>query len=699
MFINQKNFLTAALLVVFMPTAGSRCLAQILSGPDTTHTPPLALNDSLRLTSGSARRDSVPRIKPIPLVGALEPYRDSSESILGSEIPWMEYRYIGDLLWTKPGMYIRDMGDPGQKNELTIGGVDWRGIAFLVDGRSQSDPITGSYNMFLFPTDFAERIEFITGPRAMLYGMNATGGTVNVVTKSFYTNKAFSRLRYSQGVNEYAQTDALFSQNIFTGFNFMFGLTRHTIGSHRLDQDNRARFPNADHDAWSFRTKLRYNISNSFNIVLSHLYEQAQTGLNGGIDYINSQGLVFDEIGATVSNYEAYEKINDQHIDLTAAAYLTGDTAQVTKLSVYYSNQLRLYRDEDNQAGSFTRSNGIFIQSDHRSSEVGVLLRHNGESAFHRFEAALQAEQIQVEESPDVGRRRENKLSASAKEEVLLFSPLTFGVFGRLDRYRAENLFGAGVDGQIAITPSFAFFGGVSLSKRTPTLQELYWSGDSTHGPTPRLWLKSEDHTVMEAGVKFSLLEFLAGTISVTHREIKNPILIDTTAVLDSSPLQYFLQFTQPDVRHTYDGLNIHAKASFGTFFAEGNGTYLKQPETRRDGDLLILLPEFYLDGSVYYRDILAGGNLDLRVGFRGRFTSKQSGMAPLGESGVFVPYTVLNSFGPSGTADFFLIGKLGDAYIHFMWENLSGNKYMLTPVYPMYDRNVRFGVSWEFWN
>lgn len=88
-------------------------------------------------------------------------------------------------------MYIRDMGSPGQHNELTVGGVDERGIAFLVDGRSQADPITGAYDMILFPTDYIERIEFITGPRAMLYGMNSTGGAINIVTKSFYTNKPY----------------------------------------------------------------------------------------------------------------------------------------------------------------------------------------------------------------------------------------------------------------------------------------------------------------------------------------------------------------------------------------------------------------------------------------------------------------------------------------------------------------------------
>ena len=224
-------------------------------------------------------------VRPIPLIGALEPFGDSSGAILDSEIPWIQDRYIGDLLWTKPGMYIRDMGSPGQHNELTIGGVDERGIAFLVDGRSQADPITGTYDMFLFPTDYIERIEFITGPRAMLYGMNSTGGAINIVTKSFYTNKPYSRLRYSQGVDDYAQTDAMFSQNIFSRFNFMFGLERHALGFDQINQDYAARYTNSDYDAWSFRTKLRYDISNSFNIVFSHLYEQAITGMFGGVDY------------------------------------------------------------------------------------------------------------------------------------------------------------------------------------------------------------------------------------------------------------------------------------------------------------------------------------------------------------------------------------------------------------------------------
>jgi len=629
----------------------------------------------------------------------LEPYGDSSEAILSGQIPWIEYRYIGDLLWTKPGMYIRDMGSPGQHNELTIGGVDDRGIAFLVDGRSQADPITGTYDMILFPTEYIERIEFITGPRAMLYGMNSTGGAINIVTKSFYANKPYSRLRYSQGINDYAQTDALFSQNIFSRFNFMFGLTRHTIGFDRIDQDYRAPFVNSDHDAWSFRTKLRYDISNSFNIVFSHLFEQANTGLNGGVDYLQTpSGDSFNSLYAVVSNNEAYEKIYNHHLDLTAAAHLTGDTMQVTTLTAYYSNQLRMYRDEVRNYLDGLPFNGVFTHSDNRSSNAGILLRHELESAVQNFSISAEAEEIQVESSPEVGGHKENKFSVSAKEEVLLLSPLTVAVFGRTDYYRERNLPGAGADAQLPINSSLSFFGGMSVSHRTPTLQELYWSGDSTHIPTPRLWLKDELHTLIQVGTRFSIFDFLSGTVSLSRREIKNPILVDTTAEAGTTPANYTLEFLQP-ARNVYNGVDVSLKASYSHFFAEGNATYLKQPDYYHGSDKLTLLPELYLDGSVYYKNQLVNGNLELKVGFRGRYISQQNGMAPLDESGLYVPYVLLQSFGPSSTADFFLIAKLGDAYLHLIWENLSGNQYMLTPFYPMYDRNVRFGVSWEFWN
>jgi outer membrane cobalamin receptor len=640
------------------------------------------------------------RVNPISLVGAVEPYGDSTKAITRSEIPWIEYRYIGDVLWTRPGMYIRDLASPGENNQMTIGGVDARAIGFLVNGISGNSPITGTYDLSLFPVDDIERIEFITGPRAFLYGMNTTGGTINVVTKSFYTNKPYSRLRYSQGVNSYSQTDAEFSQNIFNKFNFTFGLARNVFGSNLLDRQYAGRFPNSNNDEWSFRTKLRYDLSNSFNILFSHYYYQTWTGLNGGVSLQQLAGSSVFSDYATVNNYDAYQKIFQNDLNLTFAAHPDGDSLQTTTLSFFYSNQLRLYRDEENRIyyNVADLRNHIFLQSDHQFENYGALLRHAWHTSFQDFTASLEEENINILKDDDIGTHHEQRLSASAKEEVTLLQPFSFAFFGRVDRYRKNNLFGFGADARFTVIDGISLFGGVSTSERTPTLQELYWPSDSTHTPTPRLFLNNEHHQTEEAGISLVNADWFNTTISYEQRTIKNSISVSAEYSASTAGQEQVIHFVQSAFSQTYRGVNAGVRSSYLHFHLDANATYLHLSTIQYDSTTLRLLPEWYADGSFYYRNLLADGHLDLKIGFRARYISQQNGMTPNNESEMYVPYA-LASFGPSADIDFFLIGKLGNAYVHFIWENLTGNQYMLTPIYPMYDRNVRFGVSWVFWN
>lgn len=661
-------------------------------------------NDSAKIAFRAAEDTSAIRekfipVNPIPLVGALEPYGDSTSAITRSEIPWIEYRYIGDLLWTRPGMYIRDLASPGENNQITIGGVDARSIGVLVNGITGNSPITGIYDLFLFPVDDIERIEFITGPRAFLYGMSTTGGTINIVTTSFYTNKPYSRLRYSQGVNGYSQTDAEFSQNIFSKFNFTFGLARNAYGSNLISQQYAGRFANSNNDAWSFRTKLRYDFSNSLNILFSHYYYQTWTGLNGGVSLQQPLGgSVFGDL-ATVNNYDAYQKIFQHDLNVTLAAHPGNDSLQTTTLSFFYANQLRLYRDEENRMypiGIFP--NHIFLQSDHQSERFGAVMRHAWRTSFQNFTASLEGENINIVKDNDIGMHREQRISASVKEEVTVLQPLSFAVFGRADHYRGKSLFGFGADAHFAVFNGCSLFGGISTSERTPTLQELYWPADSTQTPASRLFLKDEHHQTMEAGVSFVNTDQLDATISYERRTIKYPISVSAENSLSTAGQEQVIHFVQSASSQTFHGVNAALRSSYMHFHLDANVTYLHLSMVEYDSTTLRLLPEWYADGSLYYRNLLADNHLDLKIGFRARYISQQNGMTPNNESEMYVPYA-LASFGPSADIDFFLIGKLGNAYVHFIWENLTANQYMLTPIYPMYDRNVRFGVSWVFWN
>jgi hypothetical protein len=87
-----------------------------------------------------------------------------------------------------------------------------------------------------------------------------------------------------------------------------------------------------------------------------------------------------------------------------------------------------------------------------------------------------------------------------------------------------------------------------------------------------------------------------------------------------------------------------------------------------------------------------------LKVGFRGKFISAYDGMQ-------YNPQTqqYTGRFATDGKAvgvgDFVLLFHIGDAYVHFIFENLLSRKYYVTPVFPQLERTLRFGVNWTFLN
>jgi len=68
--------------------------------------------------------------------------------------------------------------------DLSIRGAGFEQTLILVDGVRMNDPQTGHFNLDLaLPLDEVERIEILRGPASSLYGSDAVGGVVNLVTR------------------------------------------------------------------------------------------------------------------------------------------------------------------------------------------------------------------------------------------------------------------------------------------------------------------------------------------------------------------------------------------------------------------------------------------------------------------------------------------------------------------------------------
>src|SRR5437867_5431691 len=79
-------------------------------------------------------------IIPLPFVGSID--RSPSMLISDSSINFIDYRYLDDLLRMTSGIFIRELGAPGQLHGLTLQGVDSRDIAFMSDGILLNEPLT-----------------------------------------------------------------------------------------------------------------------------------------------------------------------------------------------------------------------------------------------------------------------------------------------------------------------------------------------------------------------------------------------------------------------------------------------------------------------------------------------------------------------------------------------------------------------------
>ncbi len=143
---------------------------------------------------------------------------------------------VGDVLRFHAGLDIGRSGGPGQPLSLFIRGANSDQSIIMIDGvRINAGTIGGAPLQNLAPELF-ERIEIVEGPRSAIYGTDAIGGVVNLITRTGGPSGADAMLdygRYATGEfavdGNYTQGDtslrAAFSGQRSTGFPTFVGDT------------------------------------------------------------------------------------------------------------------------------------------------------------------------------------------------------------------------------------------------------------------------------------------------------------------------------------------------------------------------------------------------------------------------------------------------------------------------------------------
>ncbi len=133
------------------------------------------------------------------------------EVITKEEIEEKRFTTVSEALSTLPGVSTISNGGIGQLDSLFIRGIDTKRILVLVDGIRYNEPtgLSGAPLAQLMINDI-ERIEVVKGSQSGIWGADASGGIVNIITsnskKGFHGNAlveagSFNTRKYIASIN------------------------------------------------------------------------------------------------------------------------------------------------------------------------------------------------------------------------------------------------------------------------------------------------------------------------------------------------------------------------------------------------------------------------------------------------------------------------------------------------------------------
>jgi vitamin B12 transporter len=166
---------------------------------------PLELTAFQPEPEGEATDDDVPTIEPQRVVGTAEQNGPAEPSVVtptrtempasrfggtvrvitSEEIRQSNETTVSELLRRVPGVDVVQSGPQGGLTSVFLRGANSQHTKVLMDGIPLNDPSNASRlfdfgNMLL---DNVEQIEVLQGPQSILYGSDAIGGVINIVTK------------------------------------------------------------------------------------------------------------------------------------------------------------------------------------------------------------------------------------------------------------------------------------------------------------------------------------------------------------------------------------------------------------------------------------------------------------------------------------------------------------------------------------
>lgn len=91
---------------------------------------------------------------------------------------------VADVLQSASGVFLKDYGSEAQLKTISLRGLGSEHVLVLLNGTRINSVQNGLVDFSLLPLENIERIELVRGGSSALYGVDALGGVINLVTRN-----------------------------------------------------------------------------------------------------------------------------------------------------------------------------------------------------------------------------------------------------------------------------------------------------------------------------------------------------------------------------------------------------------------------------------------------------------------------------------------------------------------------------------
>jgi outer membrane cobalamin receptor len=411
-----------------------------------------------------------------------------------------------DLFEEIGGIKVNSYGWLGSLVNLSLRGSSDKQVLILIDGRPLNTPSLGSADLSILPLLNIDRVEIAKGPFSSLYGGNALGGVINIITKSpeekFGLNYHISYGRFDTSI-----LGLSFGEKK-KNFGYLFEINKNYTDGFR---------ENSESDYLGFSGKLFFNFTNNSEMSISAGYYNSDTNLPGSLTYPTPY---------------ASQKLEYRWIDLNYD--FKGERFDL-KTKFYFNYNTTIYKNDDPNWPSNDKTEnaypGINIQTNFYPNEFNIITT----GIDYKTEKVNVIDRINNVSRIGEERKRDNI-------GIFLQDEITFGKLKILPGIRWDN----NSDYESFLSPKIASL--IKIGENTnlrlsfgrsftpPSIDDLYWYEDWGWGMglfgNPNL--KPEKANSFDLGIEHIFGEKILSRINLFHTKTK-----DLISWVETSPYRW----------------------------------------------------------------------------------------------------------------------------------------------------------------